>query len=332
MVDDGLYDPYFIWAHRYAPMPPAPAMDAACGDGAAPAEGGAAAGDAGAAADAGGGAAADGAAEDDGGTQAYAPGTGAGAAGAGADGGATGARRWPLARPLYPLLRYYGAHVSRSCVTESSFNDADNDGVPVGYTATFACTNQKNEDNTVTIVGQATVNDGNDASNSSGYTVTYKDFNIKTTFPDGSSSARTLNGTVNLVQQASNYLITRDLQVAFNFVPPETTDTAPITGTFVTKSTATYTPASAATPFAQGTLNPSGQATLSVFIEGGSVSRTITRASDPIIHWNRSCETATRPVVPFDSGAALYRDNAGATLRREFTGCGETSVKFTGAQ
>jgi len=261
-------------------------------------------------------------------TDAAASGTDAGGAAGGQE------RRWPLARPLYPLLRDFGAHVSRACVTESGFIDADSDGVPVMYSATFNCVNQKVGNTTVTVMGQAMVNDANDASKTSGYTATFQNLNMKVTQADGSSRARTLNGTVTLAPSNANpptFTISRDLTIAFNVAPAGTPAT---TGTFATKTSASYVPDSdtLAAPFAHGTLTGSGAGTLNVFVEGGTVSRTVTRSTDPTLHWNRACSAQNARTLAFDSGAIVYRDNVGDSLRHSFSGCGSGAVRYTAAK
>jgi hypothetical protein len=98
-------------------------------------------------------------------------------------------------------------------------------------------------------------------------------------------------------------------------------------GTHVMAEQATYTPdAGLSDPFASGTVNLTGQGTLSRVFQGVNESRIVTRSTSPALHWNRSCRAQDATVSGFDSGTLIYSDDKGGTFRLTFSGCGAPSA------
>jgi hypothetical protein len=86
---------------------------------------------------------------------------------------------------------------------------------------------------------------------------------------------------------------------------------------------ATYTPDPGLTnPFVSGTVNLTGQGTLTRVFQGVNQSRIVTRTTNPLLHWNRSCRATDATLSGFDAGTLIYTDNAGGVFRLAFSGCG----------
>jgi hypothetical protein len=54
---------------------------------------------------------------------------------------------------------------------------------------------------------------------------------------------------------------------------------------------------------------------------GADQSRTVTRSTRPLLHWNASCRAANPTAPGFDSGTLIYLDNAGGSVQVTFNGC-----------
>jgi hypothetical protein len=52
----------------------------------------------------------------------------------------------------------------------------------------------------------------------------------------------------------------------------------------------------------------------------------VTRSTNPSIHWNRNCRTADPTSAGYDSGTLVYQDDAGSSLRLDYSGCGAPIV------
>ncbi len=225
----------------------------------------------------------------------------------------------PIPRPLGALLDSWAAVVDPSCLPSVAFVDADRDHVPAAYSAMFACINQASAGGRITnVTGGVTITDSDDRSSTSGYTITFNHFVVSVSLP-GNNRARTLDGTISLVAEGRGFHTARDLTVAFD---QSANTNEHITGTNVTHEAADYAPdVGQADPFAAGVVNLSGQSTLSRSFQGVDLSRTVTRSTQPPLHWNDSCRAATPTAPGFDAGTVMYVDNAAGSVQVIFNGC-----------
>ena len=225
-----------------------------------------------------------------------------------------------IPRPLGALLDSWAAVVDPSCLPSVDFVDADGDHVPAAYSAMFACVNQTSAGGRVTnVTGGVTITDGDDRSSSSGFSITFHNFVVSVSIP-GNARSRALDGTISMVAAAGGgFHTTRNLTIAFD---QSATSNGRITGTNVMSEAAGYTlDVAEGDPFAAGVANLSGQSTLSRSFQGAEQSRTVTRSTQPSLHWNSACRAATPTAPGFDSGTLSYSDNSGGSVQVVFNGC-----------
>ena len=242
-------------------------------------------------------------------------------AGSAFDGGAQSS----LPRPLIGLLAMWRAVLRPDCVPDVEVVDYDGDGVPASYNATFACVDIKVGDRTSSVTGTIAIADADDATKLSAYTVTFTDFSV-TTSVAGNVRARTLNGTATWTPtDAGAFQSVTSITVAFDLTDA---GRSPIQGTYSAMGLATYTPD--ASPegdvFASGTASLSGTGTLTRMFDGVSQSRSITRQTNPPLHWNRGCRTQNADSPGFDFGTLVYQDDKGDKIELQFNGCGSANV------
>jgi hypothetical protein len=225
----------------------------------------------------------------------------------------------PIPRPLGALLDSWAAVVDPTCIPNVPFVDADQDRVPATYSATFNCVNQMSAGGRVTnVTGGVTITDGDDHSNVSGYSIAFDDFVVSVSIP-GSLRSRTLTGTIAMVPVAGAYHTTRDLTVVFN--QSDNPNGLSIMGTNIMSEAADFTPTPRqADPFASGDVILSGQSNLTRNFQGTTTTRTVTRTTNPILHWNGACRAADPTVPGFDSGMVSYSDNVGGSVEVTFNG------------
>ena len=263
-------------------------------------------------------------------------GQGLGDGGGPLDGGGGGnGRSWRIAKPLYKILRAWGALVPSSCITDNGWVDADGDGIPASTTFTFACTAQPGSGRTIDVSGAVAVSDTDDASAGSGYKLDFTSLRVKVTTPNGGSRERTVDGSVTVTVKgtppalANGIDIARDLTIEQVKVTPGTT----LSWTHTTTGTISYVPDTdvANDPFARGTVTGSGSGTNTMTVASQERTRNWTRRTDPSLHWNRACDDANPEIPGFDSGAVVHEDGRGNLLRIEFTACGMFTVTLNGA-
>jgi hypothetical protein len=227
-------------------------------------------------------------------------------------------RRIP--RPLSALLAAWAARVTSDCVPMTAFTDGDQDGIPLTYTASYNCTNQVSGSRTTTVTGAVTITDADDNSALGGMSIVFNNFVVNTAIIDGDSRSRTLNGSISMLPSAGTFVTSRNLSLAFDFAAKSGNRAQ---GTHVMAEQATYTPDPGLTdPFASGSVNLSGQGTLSRVFQGVNESRIVTRTTNPALHWNRSCRAQDPTAAGFDAGTLIYTDDKAGTFRLAFSGCG----------
>jgi hypothetical protein len=254
-----------------------------------------------------------------------ADGSAEGGAEAGLDAGGASGKRFP--RPLSGLLGAWHAVLRADCVPMVASDDNDHDGVPASYTAVFNCPNQTVGDRTSSVTGSIAISDDDDNAKNSGFKVTFTDFTV-TTMVNGRFRMRTLNGTAMLMPlDGGAFESITNLTLAFDFSDQ---DSAHLRGTYTTMGKGTYTPDSSNDIFASGTVMFSGTATLTRMTDDASQSRTVTRQTQPQLHWNRDCRKQNPDAAGFDAGTLVYRDEQGSTVQLQFNGCGSPTVTTSG--
>jgi len=239
--------------------------------------------------------------------------------------GDAGAAINPVPRVLRRILLRWGVVVDASCVTVTrSSGDNDNDGIDANASMTLNCTKAA-DGGTAAAMGTVSIQDADDNSPTAGYNITYDNITVKVTRPDGTMFGRTLSGTASILRSQSNangYDLSRNLTMTG-------TDTDPsraIHQTSLTmQSQATFTPDSTQGAVTGGTLTLSGTGTYTV--TGGndaSAGVTITRRSDPTVHWNRSCNQPNS--TGYDSGAVIYQSSRGNQVRFQYNSCTDVTT------
>lgn len=229
-----------------------------------------------------------------------------------------------LPTPLRALLGAFGVSVPEGCVTPgSSSADEDEDGIPASYSANLACTAEDG----ATASGTVEVADADDGAEGSGFTLTFSPLTLTSPTSRGGSRARTLDGTLAVSQRSDPpaYEIERDITVDFNDVRANGNA---VQGTYVTNARSSYTPdEGAGDPLDAGTLTVSGETEVTLNGDNGGTTRTITRSTDPPLHWSRSCLEDDEG-MGIDAGTLVLRDDVENTLRVEFSGCGRPSLDY----
>ena len=229
-----------------------------------------------------------------------------------------------IPRPFGSLLSSWGAHIRPSCVPNVDFVDADGDGIPASYQATFNCTNQVATDRTTTVPGTLSIVDLDDHSPTGGVAISFQNLVINVVKNDGTTRLRTIDGTAKLTPGQNNvFQATQDLKIGFTAVD---VGQPQVQGTLTSKELATFTPdtgadAGAADPFASGTVSLSGTSVLDRNFQGAELSREVTRSTNPPLHWSRACRMQDPTLTGYDSGTLLYQDNAGSSLTLQYNGC-----------
>jgi hypothetical protein len=229
-----------------------------------------------------------------------------------------------LPRPLSGIFAAWRVLVTTSCIPSTPFVDNDQDGVPASYTATFNCPNQVVGDRTSTVTGTVSIADADDNSKNSGFTITFTNFNV-TTIVGGRTRSRTVNGTAILTPVGGTFQGATNLTTVFDLTDSNG-DRAQ--GTYAAVEQGTYTPdASAGVDlFASGTVNLLGTGMLSRVVNGVTQTRTVTRQTNPQLHWNRGCKAQNADSLGYDAGTLLYQDNQGSELQMQFNGCGNPKI------
>ena len=162
-----------------------------------------------------------------------------------------------------------------------TFTDADQDGIPLSYDATFNCVGVPAGTSRVT--GRVTIADNDDSSATAGLTVTFSSFVIAVGTSAG-AVGRTLDGTMALVPGPNGtFTATQNLTTTFPSTDPSTVGALDV---YVSKETATYTPTSAADPFSSGTVNLGGSGKLTATFNGDKQNKDVSRSSNPVLHSN----------------------------------------------
>jgi hypothetical protein len=243
---------------------------------------------------------------------------------AGAPDGGVAVPTKTLPRPLTGIFGAWRVLVTANCMPATPFVDNDGDGVPASYTATFNCPNQVVGTQTSTVTGTVSIADTDDNSKASGFTITYTNFTV-TTVIGGRTRTRTTNGTSILTPVGGTFQATHNLTVQYNLVDSNGKQAQ---GTWQTMGQGTYTPdASAGTDtFASGSVNLTGTGQLTRVISGVTQTRTVTRQTNPVLHWNRICKTQNPDSLGYDGGTLLYQDNQGSQLQLVFNGCSNPKI------
>jgi len=234
------------------------------------------------------------------------------------DGGTLSSR---LPRPLSGLFSAWRVIIPASCVPAMSIVDNDQDGIPASYNAAFNCANQTVGTRTVSVTSTVLVADADDSLKPSGFTVTFSNFTVSTS-DSGVSRVRTLNGTASLTPTGvGSFQSATNLTIVFNFADP---NGAASQGTYTQMGQGTYTadPSAGTDVFASGMVNLLGTGTLNRSFNGSQQSRTVTRSTNPQLHWNRSCRAQNPDSFGYDSGTLVYQDNQGSKVQLQFNGCG----------
>ena len=157
-----------------------------------------------------------------------------------------------------------------------------------------------------------------DSSATGGLTVTFSSFVIAVGTSAG-GVGRTLNGTMALVPGPNGtFTATQNLTTTFPSADPSTVGAL---DTYVSKETATYTPTSAVDPFSSGTANLGGSGKLTATFNGDKQDKDVSRSSNPLLHWNRSCRTQFKGSIGYDSGTLIYSIGGDGKLDLLFSGC-----------
>jgi hypothetical protein len=223
-----------------------------------------------------------------------------------------------LPRPLGALFASLGAVVPSSCIPLVSFADADADGIPASYDATFNCLGVPA--GTARVTGRVAITDTNDASPTGGLTVTFSSFVIAIGTTSGAVVARTLNGKISLAPTlGGKFFVQQDLTTTFPSADPSTPQLLDV---YVSKETATYTPDAGTTdPFSSGTANLDGDGQFTATFNGDQKTKDIARSTNPNLHWNRSCRTQFHGSSGYDSGTLIYDIDGPGKLALLFSGC-----------
>jgi hypothetical protein len=224
-----------------------------------------------------------------------------------------------IPRPLNGILGAWRVLVQSSCIPEMPFVDNDGDKVPASYTATFNCPNQVVGDRTSTITGTVTITDADDNSKVSGFTITFTNFKVVTVIGNRTRS-RVTNGTATLAPVGNSFQSMINVTVAYDLTDSNGNSAV---GTATIANQGQYTPDASvgSDTFAMGAVNLTGQTVLQRVINGATQSRTVTRQTNPQLHWNRSCKTQNAESLGYDSGTLLYQDTQGSQLQITFDGC-----------
>jgi hypothetical protein len=229
-----------------------------------------------------------------------------------------------IPRPLGALLAAWGARVIASCVPTVQFTDNDMDGIPLTYSATYNCSNLVSGTRTTTVTGSVIITDADDTNPLGGMAMVFSNFVVNTAITNGDSRSRTLNGSISMLPSGATFVTNRNLSLAFDFLDKSGNRA---TGTHVMAEQAIYTPDAGLTnPFASGTVNLTGQGTLSRAFQGVNESRIVTRATNPLLHWNRSCRAQDPTNSGFDAGTLIYTDDKGGIFRLVYSGCGSPTA------
>jgi len=259
------------------------------------------------------------------------------------------ALRWRYPKPIYKLLRAWGALVPNECVTETQWVDADSDGVPLNAVYTFLCSLQpgsippgrsESDGRTVEVSGRVTIADVDDAISNNGYRVQFDAFTVRVSRPSGLTRTRTLSGewivSAKAGSAAAYVPFSNGLDMATSLTVSQVyaTPTGSLTWTHRLVGNTSYVPDgdTMLEPFARGTAVISGAATHSMQLGDRVWLRTWSRQTEPSLHWNRSCRDVDPLGYGFDDGRVRYFDDRGNSLIVDFDGCGVPMVTINGAR
>jgi hypothetical protein len=222
------------------------------------------------------------------------------------------------------LLERWGAPIDPTCVTATSGADADGDGIAATSTIAFRCETTV-RGGTARVSGSVTVEDLNDAAADAGFSITFNGFDVRVVSATGVLAERVVNGKETIDKQGDGVRVVRTVVV-------NATDTFPDgvsrTSTLDMNSLGLLVPepASGTALISRGAVTLSGSGT---FTGPDGVVVTLTRQTDPTLHWNNDCTKVAGNAGPFDGGAIIYRSSSGRQTRIVYESCTSATATNT---
>lgn len=224
------------------------------------------------------------------------------------------------------LLQRWNATVDPACLTvTTATGDNDRDGIDIDSTIAFQCSSTPAGGGNAQVTGSVTVKDLNDADPLAGYSITFNGFTVRVVNSAGAVTQRVVNGTETIQKVDASLRLIRDLIV-------DSTDTYPDNVQRQSKldmnAQGVLTPeiVAGAPRVSAGTLTLSGQGT---FTGPDGVVITLTRQTDPTLHWNNECTRVAGNQGPYDAGAIIYRSSQGRQTRIVYESCTGSTVTRT---
>jgi hypothetical protein len=221
------------------------------------------------------------------------------------------------------LLQRWNVAIDPACLSATtSAGDTDKDGIDVNSTISFQCSSTPAGGGTAQATGSVTVKDLNDADPLAGYSITFNGFTVRVVTAGGAVTQRVVNGTEAIQKVDAGLRLNRDIIVdAIDTYP----DNIQRQSKLDTHAQGVFTPEIVAgnPRVTTGTLQLSGQAT---FTGADGVVVTLTRQTDPTLHWNNDCTKITGNQGPYDRGAIVNRSSQGRELRIAYSSCTSSTV------
>jgi hypothetical protein len=217
------------------------------------------------------------------------------------------------------LLRRWNATVDPGCIVATSTADNDKDGIDVESKLTFRCDSSP-AGGRGSVSGTVTVRDLDDGVTDAGYSLQFEAFAIRNVSATGAVTARVVDGTESIRKTNRQLTVERD-------IVEQATDTYPDgverRAKLETKTLGTFAPELVEdAPVTKGTVTLSGEGR---FTGPDGVVLTLTRQTDPTLHWNADCLREPGN-SGYDAGAIVYRSSQGRQTRIVHEGCSSATV------
>jgi hypothetical protein len=264
---------------------------------------------------------------------------GAAPRGAYASGNSAGAFLGP--RPLLKLTRAWGVELPPSCVSSSSKGeDADGDGIPVRSEVSLSCEQTEPGGRLVKLSGRVSVTDTDDHAAGSGFEMTFEQLTVTTVEQSGVGLERVLDGSLRVALRGTPPDASNGYELAHELVFVLTSlrgEAAVARIRYSLEGGSSFVPdaeVASVDPWAAGVIDgldhetlSSGEVGVESWARGSEHSWTL--ATDPVLHWRRSCAGAPGK-LGYDGGAVLLTDDAGSSLRVVYRGCNDTELWVNG--
>lgn len=218
------------------------------------------------------------------------------------------------------LLARWNAAYDPSCVSATTRADNDKDGFDAMSTVTFKCSSNV-DGRTSQVSGAVTVHDLDDTVADAGYSVTFDQLSIHIVSSTGAVTDRVWNGTETIQRFPGKLQLTRNVTVNATETFPDNVQRA---SKLEAMEEGSFTPdvVPNATRITGGTVTLSGRST---FTGPDGAILTITRQTDPTLHWNGDCVKEPNS-QGYDAGAIIYRSSQGRQSRIEHDSCTHVNV------